>query len=718
MSSVADSTEKEKGVYDFSKYDVEMKHANNLGITVVGVLFGNNKLYEDDKLGGIQTETGRKGFADFAAALADHYQDHNVLWEVWNEPNVKTFWRNNGKANSPEFAKEYASLVNTVAPAMLKADPKCIVLAGSVSNYWEPSYEWTESCFKNGILKSGIRGWSVHPYGVRTPEEFGVGHQRTRALLKKYGAADLPILNTERGFAVAKTAEGWSGGSEEWAREYQAWHLVRQYMIDQMYGIPLTVWYEWDGKKFGISDEGSSRPAFKACQIMFEQMTGYHFVRRIPADSDSDYVLLFQNDTGQRKLVAWTAPPPGGSPDETFNHRVSIELKTDQTIDIVNVTGTVEKRPTDFLLSLSGAPQYISIPKSMEISKCVSLADTPKTTDLDLFTANARWQFIENTGKGKFALTKDETGTPLGVLHYDFRQSKKNTRPYVLAQSPVQINAGVRELQLQARSNIKQQLTFRIVDSTGQTLQTRGKLTGSGEWETLRIPLNRRMEHWDGANDGTVHFPVKQLVLSVPLPAVGNKTGEVEYARVLAIPDLTNRAPTNVAPPKIKVTKIAGPAPEKLLEAGSWKFLENTGKGSFKLAKSEDGKAVGILHYDFRKSTSKSRPYVLTTAAVTVDKRATQLSLMARSNVAQQLTFRVVDSTDQTHQFKTFLKGTGKWEEIRIPLTRKLEHWGGAKDGKVHFPITSLVFSVPLPDENHRIGTVEYAEIKAVNGTK
>ena len=91
------SVEKEKGVYDFSDYNVQMGHAKKLGLTVVGCLFGNNKLYEDDGLGGIQTEPGRKGFANFAAALAEHYKDHDVLWEVWNEPNVRSFWRKNGQ---------------------------------------------------------------------------------------------------------------------------------------------------------------------------------------------------------------------------------------------------------------------------------------------------------------------------------------------------------------------------------------------------------------------------------------------------------------------------------------------------------------------------------------------------------------------------------------------------------------------------------------------
>ena len=60
---------------------------------------------------------------------------------------------------------------------------------------------------------------AIFPHGMgMAPEEFAVGHGRMRKLLEKYGAKDLPILNTERGFAAKKTGEGWSGGSAGRAR--------------------------------------------------------------------------------------------------------------------------------------------------------------------------------------------------------------------------------------------------------------------------------------------------------------------------------------------------------------------------------------------------------------------------------------------------------------------------------------------------------------------
>lgn len=543
-----DAVEKTKGTYTFDVYDRLMADAGELGLTVIGCLYGGNTLHEDDGRGGIQTEAGRRGFAAFAAVMAGRYKDRNVLWEIWNEPNVRTFWRKDGKHNSPEFAREYTDFVKAVMPAMLKADPNCFVLAGSVSNYWEPSYKWTESCFKRGILKTGIRGWSVHPYGVKTPEEFAVGHTRTRGLLRQYGAPDLPMLNTERGFAVKKMAEGWSGGSEARAREYQAWHFVRQVLIDQMHGVRLTSWYELDGEAFGIIGEGDPRPVRLACTAMFAQLDGHHFVRRIEADSTLDYVLMFANEDGDRKLVAWTAPAAGGAPDEARDHIVAIE--TDRSFDVAGLDGKPQRIRAVLHLTLTGAPQYVAIPRDVEVGKCTALAlpakpsptapaqaqpkAVAKAIDLELFKPGTPWQFVRNTGQGSFTLGTDGDLT-IGVMQYDFSKSTSRSTPYVLATAPLTIHAGTKAVQLNARSAIAQQLTFRLIDSTGQTHQYKKRIKGNGGWETVTIPLSRRLEHWGGAADGQKHYPFKGIALSVPRPNREHLTGKVEYANVVAV---------------------------------------------------------------------------------------------------------------------------------------------------------------------------------------
>ncbi len=704
--------EKVKGSYDFSDYDAQMAHAKSLGLTVVGVLFNVHKEYENDGQGGIQTEAGRKGFAAFGAALANHYRDQDVIWEVWNEPNVRTFWRKNGKHNSEPFAEEYTALVKEVVPAMLAANPDAFVVAGSVSNYWQPSYDWTEFCFQKGILETGIRGWSVHPYGVKTPEEFSVGHGITRELLQKYGAPDLPMINTERGFAVKETHEGWSGGSIEKAREYQAWYYVRQFMMDQLNGVKLTVWYEWDGDKFGlVEQEGSGkRPAYHAAVEMMEQLDGFSLKGRLPTDSDLDYVVEFTNDKGARKWVAWTAPPPGASPDETSNHDLTLPMlnRVALGLKVSDLEGLPVEKET-LVLPLKGQPLYYRVPAGLEFGKGIAgegeiKADKSSTisknataVDLQLFGEGNEWAFIKNTGEGSFVLEQDGHGVPMGVLSYDFSKSKKNT-PYVLAMASIQVPKGATEIQIHARSPIAQQITLRVVDAKGQTHQIKKRIKGTQGWEQIIFPLNKRVEHWGGPKDGVVHFPLTKIFFSVPKPNKDHLVGKVEFAMVKAVMEEGAQAPVlgtpqEFAPLSLSDKETRSVPTDTFLKQGisGWDFAPGWGAGGGIEVVQDEGENAVKLSGDF----SVKGKWVAATKTYHLDSgtEVQEIRVQVKSENTQTATIRLMDGSGQTHQRRGVkLPATGKWETLIIDPKRMAgsEHWDGANDGVWHAPLQSI----------------------------
>ena len=773
------AVEKEKGVYDFSAFDAQVARARELGMTVIACLFGGNSLYGESR-GGILTQAGREGFAAFAAAAARHYANDPIVFEIWNEPNVRTFWRKDGTHNSEPYADEYSALVNTVVPKMREADPSCVVVAGSVSNYWQPSYEWTEFCFRKGVLKSGISGWSVHPYGVRTPEEHAVGHSVTRQLLKKYGASDLPMGNTERGYAAKETAtgEGWSGGEAAKAAAHQAAHFVRQALIDQLCGVRFSVWYEWGGNEgFALfRPDGTEAPAVEALRTLVKELSGYRVQSRIQTDSAQDYLLILVNDAGARKLAAWTAPPPQGTPDEVWPHEIALTYAGGKKQAIA-----LNELPVYLPLSgQDGEPvsAVTTTPKPQPVAHDVT-AIPPGGRPLGLFEAGAAWTFIPNTGKGSLALEKDADGVSYLRVQYDFSASRSKSTPYVMATVPAAVE-GAAAIRFAARSPVAQQLTFRVTDATGQTLQWKTRLKGTGAWEEIRFPLDRKLEHWDGANDGRAHFPLKSFCVSIPKPPTA-VAGHVDYAGAVAVgdapPDRTQAHPAaraaaaaqpsattaatgeatlklydvrtgalaytgtvanlsatplpqqGAAQPAPAAAPAAGgggspapamaPLPVPALPAGTtalnlfetpWHFAKNTGEGSFTLEKDAEGKPFGRLTYDFSRSKARSTPYVIASVPMAVPE-ATAILFTVRGAVAgQRLTFRVVDSTGQTLQWKGKVRNAGTWETLTMPLNRKLEHWDGANDGRTHFPLKSLVISVPQP-AGVSSGTVEYGAV-------
>ena len=83
--------EREKGAYNFERtgYDALTAGCTKRGIRILYILDYSNRLYESEQ--SVRTEEGRKAFAAFAEAAAKRYAGKGILWEVWNEPNIKQF---------------------------------------------------------------------------------------------------------------------------------------------------------------------------------------------------------------------------------------------------------------------------------------------------------------------------------------------------------------------------------------------------------------------------------------------------------------------------------------------------------------------------------------------------------------------------------------------------------------------------------------------------
>ena len=739
------SVEKTKGVYDFSEYDRLVKDCEDRGLSLIGcIALNNEKLY-----GHVKDEPGRTAYAKYAAALAEHFKGHKILWEIWNEPNVATFWGKHGKHNSEPYAEEYVNLVKATVPLMKKADPNCYIMAGSVSGLWSASYQWQTFCFGKGVLTTGIDAWSVHPYSFKCPEDYIEAYTKVRKMMVDSGvSAPLPIINSERGYPLGK-AEGYAGGDERLSREYQAWHFVRQYMIDLLCDIKLTSWYEWSGNEgFSLLEANNEEsPALTACKVMMWQLEGYRLDKRLSLASNRDFALRFTNPAGSVKIVAWTAPPAEQSPDLAKPHEVSLPAENASSLAVVQLYGdqsTLEAKDGSFKITLTPAPQYITVkpdpaakpkpefkkwaPVSLTPKPAVSLDNAPKI-DLKMFEAGVNWKLGKVGGDGSFTLDA-EASKPVGVFNFDFTSGGQ----YILATADTNIPETATAVAVSARCSMAQRVTIRLVDQTGQTHQFKGGVTGTGEWEIIRIPLGKKLEHWDGANDGKIHFPIKSISLSLPAPAGDVKKGKIVFSDLVALTSADDSA-KSAAPAKQKPAKKTTPAPAantaaapavsavpaptvtsgtstdlKMFEAGiSWKLAKVGGTGDFTLG--QDGqKPIGIFKFDY----STGGQYMLVTAATNIPDTVSAVTFNARSSIAQKITIRLMDQTDQVHQFKSAVTGSGNWEPIRIPLGKKLEHWGGANDGEIHYPIKAISLSLPAPAGDTKTGKVEFADLAII----
>ncbi len=307
------TTEREKGKYDFRAYDRLMAALDEHGIRALFILDYANRHYDN----GLSpySEECRAAFARWAAAAVEHFKERGVLWEMWNEPNIKQFWK-----PLPNVTN-YVALSRVVGKAIKAVAPREQFCGPATSTI---DLKFLEACFQMGTLEE----WdavTVHPYRQKDPETVLSEYAKLRALIDKYApkGKHIPIISGEWGYSCA-----WKNFDE--AR--QAKYLPRQFLVNLMAGVPLSIWYDWhddgpDPKEpehhFGIVRfpyfkervaPYDPKPSHLALQKLVAELRGYRFDKRIETDNPDDFVLMFRKNW-QTKYAAWTT---NAAPRETI----------------------------------------------------------------------------------------------------------------------------------------------------------------------------------------------------------------------------------------------------------------------------------------------------------------------------------------------------------------------------------------------------------------
>ncbi len=366
------AVERKKGAYEFEKsgYDALTKGCSKRGIRILYILDYSNRLYESDR--SVRTEQGRRAFAAFAEAAAKRYAGKAILWEIWNEPNIKQFWRPQPSAD------DYCKLVKLTAPRLKEADSTGLVVAPATSGI---PFGWLQECFKTGLLK-WIDALTVHPYRPQPPETVIKDYARLRELIKRYAPEgdpasrepkDIPVLSGEWGYSLIN----WD--KSRLTEQQQAQYLVRMFLVNLHQRIPVSIWYDWknDGTNpnerehhFGtMTHDLKPKTAYLAAKTLSSTLAGYSVEQRLDVDSKNDFVLKLT------KTCASPRPSEGlGSQSSKENeavvfwtmgkeHEITLPTRPGERM-LVNLLGNKTKLSwqTDGLkLSISQSPQYLLI---------------------------------------------------------------------------------------------------------------------------------------------------------------------------------------------------------------------------------------------------------------------------------------------------------------------------------------------------------------------
>ena len=339
--------EKKKEVYEFesSVYDALTEGCSKRGIRILYILDYSNRLYESER--SVRTEQGRRAFAAFAEAAAARYSGKGILWEIWNESNIKIFWK-------PEpNVDDYCKLVNITAPGIKKADKTGMVVAPATSTI---PLKWIEDCFKRGILDQ-IDALTIHPYRPHPPETVIKDYARLRDLIKRYApqGKKMPVISGEWGYSNIN----WD--NTRLSNEKQAQYLAREFLINLYQKIPVSIWYDWknDGTNpderehhFGtVMHDLKPKTAYLTAKVLSSTLAGYSVDSRLELGSDKDFALRLTK--GKKKAIAlWTME------DE---HQVTLPIPQGQAV-FVEMLGKKRKLSwprNGLMVMVSPSPQYL-----------------------------------------------------------------------------------------------------------------------------------------------------------------------------------------------------------------------------------------------------------------------------------------------------------------------------------------------------------------------
>src|SRR5256714_12744224 len=288
MDMLWNEIERQKGTYDFSRYDKLNDQLRARKLRPIYILDYGNEYYQK---GAPRSREARAAFVSFVHACLQHYGHQGVIWELYNEPNIH-FWE-----PQPNVS-EYIPLAQAVGHEIRAYEPDEWFIGPAVSGM---DWNFLEACMKAGLLQY----WdavSVHPYRNEAPETVVRDWQRLRQLINQYAPKGKP---------VDIICSEWGYNSLTFGEQKQSEYAVREYLTNLGSGVPLTIWYDWsddvsdkraEERHYGVvRSDLSSKQTLLSIYTMMRELKGWKISNAIFGDAA---VLTFRKGAFS-KAAAW-----------------------------------------------------------------------------------------------------------------------------------------------------------------------------------------------------------------------------------------------------------------------------------------------------------------------------------------------------------------------------------------------------------------------------
>ncbi len=359
MDAEWNEIERSTGQYDFSGFDGLVNAASRRNLHVLAILDYGHAVHTGGGMKPPRSLAAIQAYAAFCEATARHFAGRGITFEIWNEPDVDSFWD-----GTPD-AYEYAGVLRAGIDAVKRGDPAARVLTGGLSAPYNITYAFWNVLERREALV-GAGGLGAHLYGTDVPEQ----RWGDILLLDEQAARAMPGQKawcTEWGFSSTKTSPTANGHSEA-ARHTQAVKFVRELLVGWWANLPLNILYELkdDGgdaadpeHNFGLlTQDYAEKPALVAVRQLLSVAGNHRLVAmaddpNVPDDvhavcldgsADKIYVVWLEETAGR---VSVQVPGRTGWIHDMLGRRISPSDAAATAIDLTSADG----------------PVYIQVPK-------------------------------------------------------------------------------------------------------------------------------------------------------------------------------------------------------------------------------------------------------------------------------------------------------------------------------------------------------------------
>jgi hypothetical protein len=132
--------EPDQGEWDFTKYDRIVKLLTDNNIRILGIV-SYSATWASSNVDHLWNYPPKKNeyFTAYTAAVIAHYKNKVKYWEVWNEPDSRSYWV------PQDTLVGYTNLLKETYAIAKKTDPSCKIVLGGLADPWK--IDWI---YKNG----------------------------------------------------------------------------------------------------------------------------------------------------------------------------------------------------------------------------------------------------------------------------------------------------------------------------------------------------------------------------------------------------------------------------------------------------------------------------------------------------------------------------------------------------------------------------------------